>query len=62
MTRLLKVTLNDGNVVTGRITSSSESSVLLEVTEKKASKEVSVELSDIKRAVVEIEFKRKDEN
>jgi ribosome maturation factor RimP len=62
VTRLLKVTLNDGNVVTGRITSSSESSVLLEVTEKKASKEVSVELSDIKRAVVEIEFNRKDEN
>ncbi|CAB4598372.1 unannotated protein [freshwater metagenome] len=62
VTRLLKVTLNDGNVVTGRITSSSESSVLLEVTEKKASKEVSIELSDIKRAVVEIEFNRKDEN
>jgi hypothetical protein len=48
--------------VTGRITSSSESSVLLEVAEKKVSKEVSVELSDIKRAVVEIEFNRKDEN
>ena len=62
VTRLLKVTLNDGNVVTGRITSSSENSVLLEVVEKKASKEVSVELSDIKRAVVEIEFNRKDEN
>jgi ribosome maturation factor RimP len=62
VTRLLKVTLNDGNVVTGRITSSSESSVLLEVAEKKASKEVSVELSDIKRAIVEIEFNRKDEN
>ena len=62
VTRLLKVTLNDGNVVTGRITSSSESSFLLEVTEKKASKEVSIELSDIKRAVVEIEFNRKDEN
>ena len=62
VTRLLKVTLNDGNVVTGRITSSSESSVLLEVAEKKVSKEVSVELSDIKRAVVEIEFNRKDEN
>jgi ribosome maturation factor RimP len=62
VTRLLKVTLNDGNVVTGRITSSSETSVLLEVVEKKTSKEVSIELSDIKRAVVEIEFNRKDEN
>jgi ribosome maturation factor RimP len=62
VTRLLKVTLNDGEVVTGRITSTSETSVLLEVAEKKASKEVSIELSDIKRAVVEIEFNRKDEN
>ena len=62
MTRLLKVTLNDGNVVTGRITSSSDNSVLLEVVEKKVSKEVTVELTDIKRAVVEIEFNRKDEN
>ena len=62
VTRLLKVTLNDGNVVTGRITSSSDNSVLLEVVEKKVSKEVTVELTDIKRAVVEIEFNRKDEN
>jgi ribosome maturation factor RimP len=62
VTRLLKVTLNDGDVVTGRITSTSETSILLEVAEKKASKEVSIELSDIKRAVVEIEFNRKDEN
>ena len=61
VTRLLKVTLNDGVVVTGRITSSTQSSVLLDVTEKKLTKEVSIELSDIKRAVVEIEFNRKDE-
>lgn len=62
VTRLLKVTLNDGNVVTGRIASSTETTVLLEVVEKKATKEVAIELSDIKRAVVEIEFNRKDEN
>jgi ribosome maturation factor RimP len=62
VTRLLKVTLNDGNVVTGRITSNSDTSVLLEVAEKKETKELSIDFSDIKRAVVEIEFNRKDEN
>jgi ribosome maturation factor RimP len=62
VTRLLKVTLNDGNVVTGRIASNSDTSVLLEVAEKKETKELSIDFSDIKRAVVEIEFNRKDEN
>jgi len=62
LTRLLKVTLNDGNVVTGRIASNSDTSVLLEVAEKKETKELSIDFIDIKRAVVEIEFNRKDEN
>ena len=60
-TRLLKAILNDGSVVTGRITENSETSVTLEVTEKKITKSVEVALADIKRAVVEIEFNRKDE-
>jgi len=60
-TRLLKATLNDGSVVTGRITENSETSVTLEVTEKKKAKLVEISLADIKRAVVEIEFNRKDE-
>ena len=60
-TRLLKATLNDGSVVTGRITENSEASVTLEVTEKKIAKLVEISLADIKRAVVEIEFNRKDE-
>ena len=60
-TRLLKATLNDGSVVTGRITENSETSVTLEVTEKKIAKLVEISLADIKRAVVEIEFNRKDE-
>ena len=60
-TRLLKATLNDGSVVTGRITENSETSVTLEVTEKKIAKSVEISLADIKRAVVEIEFNRKDE-
>lgn len=62
VTRLLKVTKNDGIVVTGRITSNTEIDVTLAVIEKKETKEVIVSLADIKRAVVEIEFNRKDEN
>ena len=62
VTRLLKVTKTDGNVVTGRITSNSETDVTLTFVEKKESKEVVITLADIKRAVVEIEFNRKDEN
>ena len=62
LTRLLKVTKTDGVVVTGRITSNTESDVTLSVVEKKETKEVVVALADIKRAVVEIEFNRKDEN
>ena len=62
VTRLLKVTKSDGSVVTGRITSNSDLDVTLTVVEKKETKEVVVAFSDIKRAVVEIEFSRKDEN
>jgi len=62
VTRLLKVTKTDGIVVTGRITSNTETDVTLAVAEKKESKEVVVALADIKRAIVEIEFNRKDEN
>jgi ribosome maturation factor RimP len=62
VTRLLKVTQGDGSVVTGRITSNTDSDVTLSVVEKKESKEVVIALADIKRAVVEIEFNRKDEN
>ena len=62
VTRLVKITMNDGAVVTGRITSNTDADVTLTVTEKKETKEVIVALTDIKRAVVEIEFNRKDEN
>jgi ribosome maturation factor RimP len=61
-TRLLNATLNDGSVVTGRITENSETTVNLEVVDKKITKSVEVAFVDIKRAVVEIEFNRKDEN
>ena len=58
--RLLKVIKNNGDVVTGRITASSELDVTLLVETKKESSEVVVPYSDIKRATVEIEFNRKD--
>jgi ribosome maturation factor RimP len=62
VTRLVKITKSDGAVITGRITSNTDADVTLTVTEKKETKEVIVALADIKRAVVEIEFNRKDEN
>jgi len=62
VTRLLKVTQSDGVVLTGRITSNTDIDVTLSVVEKKEVKEVVIALADIKRAVVEIEFNRKDEN
>lgn len=58
--RLLKVTKNDGLVITGRIRSNTQDDVTLEVTEKKEVKEVAISLSEIKRAMIEIEFNRKD--
>jgi ribosome maturation factor RimP len=58
--RLLKVTKSDGDVVTGRILTNTDSDVTLSVTEKKDVKEVVISLGDIKRAQVEIEFNRKE--
>ena len=62
VTRLLKVVKTDGEVVTGRIASNTDLDVTLTVTEKKMTSDVTVLLADIKRATVEIEFNRKDEN
>jgi len=62
VTRLLKVVKSDGEVVTGRIASNTDSEVTLTVTEKKTTSDVVVAIADIKRAIVEIEFNRKDEN
>ena len=59
--RLLKVIKVDGSEVTGRILSNTDQDVTLSVTVKKESSEEVVALVDIKRAVVEIEFNRKDD-
>jgi len=58
--RLLKVTKSDGEVVTGRILSNTDNAVTLTVEVKKDTAEVVIAYADIKRAVVEVEFNRKD--
>ena len=59
--RLLKVIKLDGSEITGRILSNTDHDVTLTVTIKKETTEQTVLLSDVKRAVVEIEFNRKDD-
>ena len=59
--RLLKIIKLDGSEVTGRILSNTDKDVTLTVTVKKETVEQTVSLADIKRAVVEIEFNRKDD-
>jgi ribosome maturation factor RimP len=59
--RLLKIIKLDGSEVTGRILSNTDQDVTLTVAVKKETIEHTVSLSEIKRAVVEIEFNRKDD-
>jgi ribosome maturation factor RimP len=59
--RLLKVIRLDGSEVIGRIASNTDESVTLTVVNKKESRAEVVALADIKRALVEIEFSRKDD-
>jgi ribosome maturation factor RimP len=60
LTRLIKVTLSDGAVITGRLTEFDEVNAMLVENIKGRIKEHTVAFADIKRAVVEIEFNRKD--
>jgi len=60
LTRLIKVTLSDGAVIIGRLTEFDEVSAKLVENIKGRIKEHKVAFVDIKRAVVEIEFNRKD--
>ena len=59
--RLLKVICLDGSEVLGRIASNTDESVTLTVVTKKESREEVIQLADIKRALAEIEFSRKDD-
>ena len=58
--RLLKVIRLDESEVLGRITSNTEDSVTLIVIDKKEKREEIISFAQIKRALVEIEFNRKD--
>ena len=60
LTRLIKTTLNDGSIITGRLTEFDESNATLVENIKGRIKNHTVAFSEIKRAVVEIEFNRKD--
>jgi ribosome maturation factor RimP len=60
LTRLIKTTLNDGTIITGRLTEFDEINATLVENIKGRIKNHTVAFSDIKRAVVEIEFNRKD--
>jgi ribosome maturation factor RimP len=59
--RLLKIIKLDGSEITGRILSNSDHDVTLTVAVKKETIQQVITLADIKRAVVEIEFNRKDD-
>ena len=60
LTRLIKVTLLDGSTTIGRLTEFNESNATLVENIKGRIKEHSIAFADIKRAVVEIEFNRKE--
>ena len=60
LTRLIKVTLSDGTITIGRLTEFNEIKATLVENIKGRLKEHTVAFADIKRAVVEIEFNRKD--
>jgi ribosome maturation factor RimP len=59
--RLLKIIKLDGSEIIGRIISNTYYDVTLSVSVKKETTEQTVPLAEIKRAVVEIEFNRKDD-
>ena len=60
LTRLIKVTLGDGTITIGRLTEFNESNATLVENIKGRIKEHTIAFADIKRAVVEIEFNRKE--
>lgn len=60
LTRLVKVTLQDATITTGRLTEFNEVTATLVENIKGRIKTHHVNFADIKRAVVEIEFNRKE--
>ncbi len=62
LTRLIKMTLNDGSVLTARLGEFNETHAKFVENIKGRMKNHEIAFADIKKAVVEIEFNRKDDN
>ena len=62
LTRLIKMTMNDGSVLTARLNAFNETHAQLVENIKGRMKNHEVAFADLKKAVVEIEFNRKDGN
>lgn len=62
LTRLVKATMVNGEVVSGRIDAVHDESVCVLVPVKKEMHKVELPFAEIKRAIVEIEFNRKGED
>ncbi|MGN6160668.1 MAG: ribosome maturation factor RimP [Marmoricola sp.] len=58
--RLVKATLADGEVVTGRVVRNDDQSVVLRLHDKRPESERTVPFADIRKAKIEIEFKAFD--
>jgi ribosome maturation factor RimP len=55
--RLVKVTLNDGTALTGRVVRNDDESVVLRMNDKRTDSDRTVAFTDISKAKIEIEFK-----
>ena len=62
LTRLIKMTMNDGQVLTARLGEFNETHAQFVENIKGRMKNHEIAFADIKKAVVEIEFNRKDDN
>ncbi len=62
VTRLIKITLNDGSVVIARLSEFNQTHAQLVENIKGRMKNHEIAFADMKKAVVEIEFNRKDDN
>ena len=62
LTRLIKLVFNDGTVLTARLNEFNETHAFLVENIKGRMKNHEIAFADIKKAVVEIEFNRKDDN
>ena len=62
LTRLIKITLNDGSVVIARLSEFNQTHAQLVENIKGRMKNHEIAFADMKKAVVEIEFNRKDDN